>query len=785
MARAHGSRWAICPQGVPVALAVDPVTPSTWYAAGSVAIYKSTDAGATWRAVRKITGCEVYPFVCYNAAIVINPVQPSTIYVPISSAIYKTTDGGENWTTLPTLPGNVTTPTYLTLDPANPDHLFAVAFNYNFRSFDGGQSWIQFFPPAKNPGNACGAGVAFDPVRANVAYFVDHCELFRSSDSGLTWSSLSTPFPLASQVFAVAKSGLLYVTAYDGIYSSDDGGATWTLVLPVTGASQGEVRIMAIDPASGGIYTGNSLNLGRNVISVVFDPARPGHAIALTQGATTSFIARLDYSGTVLDATYLGGQGTTNIVAMALDAAGNIYIAGTSSSPDFPVTTATPRGSANWFIASLDASLAPRYATWVPDIDMITSIAADSGGRSVIGGTAPPNPTAQWQCVAIKLTPDGSDTVFRAAIDGSVNNCVAASDAADNTILAGSGFQGAAVSKLDPAGNLLFTTSLGNHRSTMANAVAVDSSSNIYVAGNTAVVDTSTGIPGTCPYPSSAAETGIIGTITSYQTDDAFVTRLDPGGSVLATKLIGGNCYDVARGISLGPDGSVWITGVTQSSPFPQAMPFESGPPFADYKAFVAMLDPALTSLQLSSYISAGQQPSVAADVFGNAYVGGTGTPPQSPYRGPPAPPKYVTGVQATLAKIQSPAPAAPHHHQCRQCVHTARRAGVGGADHGDQRGGTGAGIAGGSDTDAGRSPAPHAGGRASAVRRCGRCARIGGHGSRGGTRAVLARGQAADQHPGGIQRCTLRAPARRRAARPVVSEPRWLGRGTGICNQS
>ena len=67
-----------------------------------------------------------------------------------------------------------------------------------------------------------------------------------------------------------------------------------------------------------------------------------------------------------------------------------LYIAGSSTSSDFPVTTSTPRDRANGFAASFDPALAPRYATWLPNLSVVTGIAADTGGHAVIAGMSPP-----------------------------------------------------------------------------------------------------------------------------------------------------------------------------------------------------------------------------------------------------------------------------------------------------------------------------------------------------------------------------------------------------------
>jgi uncharacterized protein (TIGR03437 family) len=105
--------------------------------------------------------------------------------------------------------------------------------------------------------------------------------------------------------------------------------------------------------------------------------------------------------------------------------------------------------------------------------------------------------------------------------------------------------------------------------------------------------------------------------------------------------------------MAVDQQGNVWITGTTDSDPFPQVMAFESGPRYGYYKAFVSELDASGRSLKLSSDLTAGEQPVIAVDPFGDAYVGGSTTTPQSPYGGLPAPPPIVTGVHASLAKVQ------------------------------------------------------------------------------------------------------------------------------------
>lgn len=79
-------------------------------------------------------------------------------------------------------------------------------------------------------------------------------------------------------------------------------------------------------------------------------------------------------------------------------------------------------------------------------------------------------------------------------------------------------------------------------------AIAIDAAGHRYVAGHF----TAQGVFGAGP---GAA------TINSRGVTDGFVARYDSGESLLWARQIGGVLSDEARGIALGPDGSVYVTG--------------------------------------------------------------------------------------------------------------------------------------------------------------------------------------------------------------------------------
>jgi hypothetical protein len=133
--------------------------------------------------------------------------------------------------------------------------------------------------------------------------------------------------------------------------------------------------------------------------------------------------------------------------------------------------------------------------------------------------------------------------------------------------------------KLNPAGSaLLFSTYLGGTGSDYGYALALDSSSNVYVTGYT----TSANFP-TTPGAFQRAFGG------AY---DVFVTKLNNSGSTLAySTYLGGSGTQVAYGIAVDSNGSAYTTGYNYGGNFPTANPVQAQNA-AFYDAFVNVLDP-------------------------------------------------------------------------------------------------------------------------------------------------------------------------------------------------
>jgi len=140
-----------------------------------------------------------------------------------------------------------------------------------------------------------------------------------------------------------------------------------------------------------------------------------------------------------------------------------------------------------------------------------------------------------------------------------------------------------------------------------------DSMGNTYVTGGTESSD--------FPVSSQAAQTGYAGG------GDAFVTKIDPDGSIVYSTYLGGDGLDEGRGVAVDPAGYLWVIGYTGSNDFPA----RGGADMTlggDSDVFIARLAPdgSLVSSTLFGGNGADRAYALALDASGNAYVTGETT---------------------------------------------------------------------------------------------------------------------------------------------------------------
>jgi hypothetical protein len=204
---------------------------------------------------------------------------------------------------------------------------------------------------------------------------------------------------------------------------------------------------------------------------------------------------------------------------------------------------------------------------------------------------------------------------------------------------------------IDPV--LSYSTYLGGTGGDVAFAIAVDSSANAYVTGQTFSTDFPTA-PATPP-PFQSSNKGNF---------DVFVTKLNSSGSSSGSGLVystyvGGTGADIAYGIAVGAEGDAFITGSTTSSDFPVA-PTAAPTAFqttygGNGDAFITQLNSTGSALAYSSYLGgrgADVGQAVAVDSAGNAYVTGSTQSSDFPTAGSPFQPTTGGGGDAFVTKV-------------------------------------------------------------------------------------------------------------------------------------
>ncbi|MFZ3332316.1 MAG: SBBP repeat-containing protein [Candidatus Acidiferrales bacterium] len=393
-------------------------------------------------------------------------------------------------------------------------------------------------------------------------------------------------------------------------------------------------------------------------------------------GSEDAFVAKINPSGSALVySTYLGGNNYEYGYGIAVDAFGNAYVMGYTQSSNFPTTAGAFEGTCcGAFVTKINASgSALVYSTFLngAEDDGIASIAVDASGNAyVTGGTSSANfPTTagafqttlngSTNAFVTKFNPRGSALVYSTYLGGSTydygygiavdtfgNAYVTGSAESSNFPTTTGAFQntccGAFVTKINSSGSaLVYSTFLDG---ATGDAIAVDADGSAYVTGNTS----STTFP----------------TVNAFQSKllgfpNAFVTKFNRSGSALVySTYLGGSTYEYGYGIAVDASGNAYVTGETASTDFPTANALEPayGGGFED--GFVTKIDPSGSALIYSTYLGGSDEDvgqGIAVDRFRSAYVAGFTNSTNFPTANALQPAPVVAGaVQAFIAKISS-----------------------------------------------------------------------------------------------------------------------------------
>jgi hypothetical protein len=309
-----------------------------------------------------------------------------------------------------------------------------------------------------------------------------------------------------------------------------------------------------------------------------------------------------DQGNAVIYSTFLGGENVDTGNGIALDAADNIYVTGTTLSRDFPTKREFQRR--NPYMAAFVAKFNPReegndslvYSSFLggdADDDLGEAIAVTAAGVAFVTGVT-----------------ESDDFLVKSSssfppLQGNF----------------GEGVSDAFVAKVSPTGDLIYSTYFGGDGTDEGVAIAVDVNERAYITGTT----TSNGL--TFPLRNAFDS-------TRAGDRDSFVAKLNADGTTLfySSFITGGDLVTDAAGLGIDAAGSAYVTGfmLTRSIPFPVVNGFPSTVPNGNM--FLVKVGPSDATgttipqiLMSDAFMSCGPL-GLTLDKRGNIYIAGSTT---------------------------------------------------------------------------------------------------------------------------------------------------------------
>jgi photosystem II stability/assembly factor-like uncharacterized protein len=279
------------------AIAGVPSQPNVFYMAPvNGGVFKSIDYGRTWQPI-----FDDQPTASVGA-IAVSVSNPNVIYVgsgeglhrpdlSVGDGVYKSTDAGKTWRHLGLRDGQQIA--QLAVDPKNPDRIFVAVAGHPygpnqerglFGSLDGGKTFEKVLYRGENVG---ASDVQIDPANPQIVYAAlwesregpwengvfngDGGGIFKSIDGGKTWRQLTRGLPsnMVQANIAIAPSApktlfaAVRTKTISKLYRSDDGGETWIGTTddprPGLGIGGGDLPVVRFDPKNSQIVYSTSV----------------------------------------------------------------------------------------------------------------------------------------------------------------------------------------------------------------------------------------------------------------------------------------------------------------------------------------------------------------------------------------------------------------------------------------------------------------------------------------------------------------------------------------------
>ncbi|MCS1352162.1 SBBP repeat-containing protein [Mechercharimyces sp. CAU 1602] len=378
----------------------------------------------------------------------------------------------------------------------------------------------------------------------------------RSGFSYVTGSTQSRNFPVTSGSFQTSYPGGTFSTFVTKInqsgtslvYSTFLGGRESDVANAIRVNSDGEAYVT-------GVTSSTNFPITSGAFQTIFDSID-----------SLAFVTKLTATGSsLLFSTYLGGDNSNVGQGIALDQQGFSYVAGTTASDNFPVTSGAfqtqQTGSFSAFVTKLNLTgTSLLYSTYLggSEVDEGFALTVDNNGSAyVTGETCSPD---------FPVTSSAFQTIF------------------------GGGLEDAFITKLHPSGrSLVYSSYLGGSSRDIGVAIAIDPAGSAYITGGTE----SDNFPVTSGAFQSIA--------SGFET--AFITKVNPTGTALSySTLLGGSGTEQGNGIAVDSFGNAWIAGDTESDNFPVTADAFQNQLMGITDAFFSLVSYAGTGLLFSTY---------------------------------------------------------------------------------------------------------------------------------------------------------------------------------------
>ncbi len=444
----------------------------------------------------------------------------------------------------------------------------------------------------------------------------------------VTGSTDSTDFTMTSFGPLVAGNTHAFVMKLDPT------GSTLIFNDYIGGSSQDYGAAVAVNTSN--VYVTGSTTSSDFPLVNAFQPSYPG--------GYNGFVAKISADGSSLVySTYLGGNGGEIPVAMAVDAVGEMTVAGYTSSTNFPTANA------------YQGTVAPNDGGVYGDYGFVTKFTADGSAlvfSTYLGGSS----NVPLNCGGSPCWPQPASLIMGMQSDASGNVYVAGSTNTYDFPVSSSAYQhsntttennfAGFVTKFTTNGSLAYSTYLGSDLLTQISAIAVDGNGAAYVTG-IAFTD------GTFPVTStSICDPSTDGSACNF----GFVTKLDPSGTSLQySTFLGPNNQSSPAAIALDSQNDAFVIASVSGDTGTAVDAMEGYAGGNDL--LLVEIDPQATTQVFATYLggSSDEQPApggLTVDSNGNLYAIGTTDSTDFPTTNGSLQPAYGGNVDGFLIKI-------------------------------------------------------------------------------------------------------------------------------------